>query len=284
MFPSVAPIPAQDIPGTRWVLARLSLKFGEMLRVECKHRRFGSLLYHVNCGLLNALSLALGRRRLHDKEEEPVSVDTTSQPQTLLSWDEQVTKVATYLNTKVHQQAKTFVASFSSSPEKYATFSIENLFEAIDPQLVRFIQQLTQSVRSGRRKLFVSESETTSTRQVCQVYLLCAVLFCANSHCSMPFHVMLTDAILCHGGSQELVRILNRVGAVASLDTSRRLATVVVQQRIASGVRPELHFGALCIVSIDKGSSYMRYRRQVHIHFFSLLRLRCLSNTATQSL
>ena len=67
----------------------------------------------------------------------------------------------------------------------------------------------------------------------------------------MPFHTLLTEAILCHGGSQELVRILNQVGAVASLETSHRLATLVVQQRIARGIQPELYHRALCVVSID---------------------------------
>ena len=168
-----------------------------------------------------------------------------------LSWDEQITSVACYLNEKVHQQAKTFVASFSDIPEKYATFSIEQLYETVDPHLMRFIQQITQSVRNRRRKLFSSESEVTTTRRMHQMYLLCTVLFCANSQCSMPFHTLLTEAILCHGGSQELVRILNRVGAVASLETSRRLATLVVQQWIARGIQPELYDRALCIISID---------------------------------
>ncbi len=84
-------------------------------------------------------------------------------------------------------------------------------------------------------------------RRMRQVYLLCTVLFCANSQCSMLFHTLLTEAILCHGGSKELVKILNRVEAVASLETSHRLATVVVQQRISRGI---LHHRALCIVSI----------------------------------
>ena len=162
-----------------------------------------------------------------------------------LSWDEQITTVASYLNNKVHQQAKTFVANFCDSPEKYAPFSIEWLYEAVDPHLIRFIQQLTQSVRSRRRKLFSSESEVTTTRRMCQLYLLCTVLFCTNNQCSMPFHTLLTEAILCHGGSQELVRILNRVGAVASLETSHRLATLVVQQRIARGIQPELYHSSL---------------------------------------
>ena len=67
----------------------------------------------------------------------------------------------------------------------------------------------------------------------------------------MPFHILLTEAIICHGGSLELVRILNRVGAVASLDTSNRLATFVVQQRITRGIVHELQPNTLTIVSVD---------------------------------
>jgi len=68
----------------------------------------------------------------------------------------------------------------------------------------------------------------------------------------MPFHTVLTEAILCNGGSHELVKIFNRIGAVASLDTNLRLATQVVQARIAHGVLPELAVNAVSIVSIDK--------------------------------
>lgn len=80
LYPSLDPIPANEIPGTRWVLAHLSSHFGEMLRVECKHRHFGSLLYHVNCDLLKAVSLALGKSQLREKEVEQESA-VASPPQ-----------------------------------------------------------------------------------------------------------------------------------------------------------------------------------------------------------
>jgi len=98
-----------------------------MLRVECKNRRFGSLLYHVNCDLLKAVSLALGKSRLREKGVEQESV-VASPPQLSPSLDEQITTVACYLNDRVHRQAKTFVASFSDSPEKCAAFSIKQLY------------------------------------------------------------------------------------------------------------------------------------------------------------
>ena len=60
-----------------------------------------------------------------------------------------------------------------------------------------------------------------------------------------------TDTILCHGGSLELVRIMNRVGAVASIDTASRLATSVVSTRISRGVKRERIPNTLSVVSID---------------------------------
>jgi len=58
-------------------------------------------------------------------EQESV---VASPPQLSPSLDEQITTVACYLNDRVHRQAKTFVASFSDSPEKYAAFSIKQLY------------------------------------------------------------------------------------------------------------------------------------------------------------
>ena len=40
----------------------------------------------------------------------------------------------------------------------------------------------------------------------------------------MPFHIiLLAEAILCHGGSMELVHIMNRVGANAALEIVRNV-------------------------------------------------------------
>ena len=120
--------------------------------------------------------------------------------------------------------------------------------ETVDPTLLQFIQQVTNSMRNRRRKLFESETEVNQTKQARQLFLLASLLYCTNTQCSMPFHALLTEATLCHGGTQELVHILNRVGAVAS---NQRLATQVVQARIANGILPEIDTRALSIVSID---------------------------------
>ena len=45
--------------------------------------------------------------------------------------------------------------------------------------------------------------------------------------------------------------VFNKLGIVASLDTSSRLGTHVVEKRIVEGVRPSLQLGMLCIATID---------------------------------
>lgn len=67
----------------------------------------------------------------------------------------------------------------------------------------------------------------------------------------MPLHVLLTEAILCHGGSHELVRIMNRLGAAACIDTANRLSTQVVRERISRGIQHDLCPHTLTVVSID---------------------------------
>ena len=68
----------------------------------------------------------------------------------------------------------------------------------------------------------------------------------------MPLQTLVTEATLCHGSTQELVKILNRIGTASSIDTSQRLATQVVESRIIEGIVPELNKNALSIVSIDQ--------------------------------
>ena len=167
------------------------------------------------------------------------------------SIEDQTHRVSLYLNDKVHRQAKALIASYQNNPQLYATFNITSYKETVDPILLQFIQQVTYSMRNRRRKLFESETEVNQTKQVRQLFLLASLLYCTNTQCSMPFHALLTEATLCHGSTQELVHILNQVGVVASIDTNQRLATQVVQARIANGILPEIDKRALSIISID---------------------------------
>ena len=100
---------------------------------------------------------------------------------------------------------------------------------------------MTQSVRSKRWELFEDEAEVNHTKHMYQLVLLSSTLFCNNTQCSMPLQTLITEATICHGGTQELVKILNRVGVGSSIDSNQRLSTQVVHSRIAHGIVLELN-------------------------------------------
>ena len=54
-----------------------------------------------------------------------------------------------------------------------------------------------------------------------------------------------------NGGSKELIKIMNRVGAVASNDTLQRHIESVSVYRLQKGLTHELNLNALAIVSVD---------------------------------
>ena len=63
----------QDIPTTRWLLSRLHLYFENRLEAQCRHRCYGTLLFHKRCDLVQALSMALKREDLEVYDDEAVN-------------------------------------------------------------------------------------------------------------------------------------------------------------------------------------------------------------------
>ena len=104
--------------------------------------------------------------------------------------------------------------------------------ELVDPTLTQHIQTLTKSYNEKRQQGTADEhSLSTHTKKVRRFYYLCVLLFCTNNRCCMPLHALLTDTVKHYGGSSELIRVLNRVGAMASEDTHARLVTYVSGKR-----------------------------------------------------
>ena len=61
-------------------------------------------------------------------------------------------------------------------------------------------------------------------------------MFTINPQCNLPFHLPLTETVISHGGSLELVHILDRIGAVASFKAHDRLIKAVVKARESDGL------------------------------------------------
>ena len=66
----------------------------------------------------------------------------------------------------------------------------------------------------------------------------------------MPLHLLLTDLIDSQGGSNELIRLLNRLGAVASVETHRRYVQFQLE-KLASGILQSMDLSFFTVASVD---------------------------------
>ena len=143
--------------------------------------------------------------------------------------DASILQACTALNVKINQQIKALMQTYQRDPLLCASFSPERLIQQLDPLLIQCIQVLTKPARE-KRQLFSQQdlldtSGAVKSKSIKQLYCLSTIFFCTNLQCNMPLHYLLSDAILCLGGTIELVKIFNRIGAVASLDTHDRVAS-----------------------------------------------------------
>ncbi len=246
-----------EIPSIRWLLTRLHMHLGPLLEVQCKHRKYGSVLFRQNGDLVTAVSAALGQsqtiqKHLERQHEEDSALSHQLQPDQP-TLEQKVEAVSIHINDRLHKQAQALQTAYKDTPGKYKTLNLQTVQDTMDPVLVSFINKITQSIRGRKRRLFPDETDSQSMnmRSIRQLYTLCVLLFCTESTCCMPLHILLTEAIICNGGSLELVRMFNRIGAVASLDTSSRLSTMVVHERLIRGPERELFPNTLTVASVD---------------------------------
>ena len=169
--------------------------------------------------------------------------------------DTDILQACMALNSKINQQINSLIKHYQKDPLLCAKFSPEALIKLLDPLLLQCIQALTKPVQQ-RRRLFshqelLETSGTVQNKTIKQLYCLSTIFFCTNPQCNMPLHYLLSDAILCLGGSTELVKIFNRIGAVASMDTHDRVATYAVKDRMSKDIQFELDHNIFTITSVD---------------------------------
>ena len=161
-------------------------------------------------------------------------------------------------NEKLRELTSNLVEEDKRIPYNYRTVDIDNFIQTVDPLLWRLLTLLTRSKNEKKGRTSHGPSLNTTTKKLRQFYCLCILMFTTNNRCYMPIHLLLTDAVRNCGGSSELVKILNRLGAVASESTHSRLATYVAEQRERE-FQNEMTQNAFCLASadnIDSKSSY----------------------------
>ena len=240
------------LPKSRWLLTYLNNTLGSYMRRSTKHKKYGVVIHRANGDLLNALSKALGEAKQAKKMEIECRQNycelQRSYEQRQQKYGEQdIIKACRYINTLILQVISSLTNKYSENPGLYTQFNVSEFAKSIHPTLLMAIQLLTQPTRS-----VVKQTSTENNRKLIkQIYSLMVLCYCTNNQCYMPLHYLLTDAIQCHGGSVTLIKIFNRVGACASIDTLQRIQTLVAAKRIKKGPSSYLNHKTLSIVSID---------------------------------
>ena len=147
------------------------------------------------------------------------------------------------MNECIYKESQRIVAEDANQPFDISNFNTEAFIANIDPLIWKMIVLLTQN--KGHHS-----AELSCQYKLKCMYCLCVLMFIRNKQCS-PLHLLLTDYIDSQGGSAELVRNLNRLGAVASTDTHHRYVQYQVQKRISEGLTHSLDKRQFTVVSID---------------------------------
>ena len=181
-------------------------EFGDLMSSVSPCNRVGRILYHTTCDPFLMLSHALGTAK--SKPEASNSRDMCE-------------KVAGYLNEKVHSLSTQLIAEREQAPVVVNTFNLEAFERYVHPDLWETVDTLTFST-NDKKGLNQTESHIKE-REVRIAYVICVIMSCATGgRCSVPLHTVLPDYIEATGGSSELISVLNKLGAVASLETLER--------------------------------------------------------------
>ena len=198
----------------------------------------GTLLYRKDGNLLLALTKVLQREKKGKLDGHNEQSNSNNEPSNSNQRDDLetantlVAKVCTTMNTKLHQQAKKFINKSKTDEMDLTSLDMDQLIDSIDPALWSMIINLTKSCREAIRP---DKHTLTQSRKLRCFYCLCVLLFITNNQCNTPLHVLLTDVLASHIGAQEKIKILNQLGAVASVDTHARYCQDIVQKKRQEG-------------------------------------------------
>ena len=135
---------------------------------------------------------------------------------------EETSKVTDHLNDVIIAHTRKLVAQDAVTPLDYSEVDIDKFIAEVHPDLWQAILLLTRSVsdRRGTSKTIDPSSRAYQLKKIRCFFLLCMVVFCTDNRCS--FHTLVTDMVDSQGGSDLLIKLLNRFGVCSSVDTLSR--------------------------------------------------------------
>ena len=236
----------KQAPTQQWLRNQLSSMLDYHMAYTCCIKKYGTVLYRYGGNLMHALNTALGqlwKSGSTKHTEEPAGGEQPSPDEDLL------TQVCRILNGKMHGR---LIEQESAEPYN---ISIDKFVDECDPDLWHAISILTEP------KARMVGSTKVHVRKIRQFFCICALLFCTNSQCSFSLHTLLTDIIVSQGGTTHLIKMLNRLGVCASVETHARYTNYIAKQLEEEGVMaayPHNTFTVLSADNLDIGLPYAR--------------------------
>ena len=189
------------------------------LAYTMKQHSAGVLLYRKGGDLLLALTKVLCRERRQTSKSTQEPNTSYDHGQCILEngseavWEE--------MNHTQHAQIRLTLGKYSKPYDITSLDMGESGLKGIDKKIIKMIATLIKPQRDENKSIseVYEEVMCTQRKKLWCFYIASLLMFCTNSQCNMPFHVLLTDVIESYGGSSELIKLFNRLRVVASRDT-----------------------------------------------------------------
>ena len=196
------------------LLTKIITVFGKHVICDCQQLSHGLVLYRRGVNPLKTLSNTLTFFR---KQSVIIFAELNE------NTNESMTQVSNEVNTLIHKECDRILQEDAHAPYDISSFDPDLFMNQINPTLWNFIIKITKGKWN---------TSMTHEKKLSCIYSLCVLTFCTNRKYSMPLHVLLTDIIDSLSGSNELIRILNNFGAVASVDTHKRYVQHQIERRL----------------------------------------------------
>ncbi len=232
---------------SRWLLNQLIVYLQDLMSYKCVHKRFGTILFRKGGDLLTSLSWALGRVSVKDANQVLVqpggTQDVDARKERVLS------EAGDIINDLIHAEIKELHNDMLiDSPSQ---FNIEEMISTTNTLLWRFLESATRTVRERTSSAGNCTGGTTChKKRMRRFFILCQLMYCTNSK-PTPLHTLLADVIEVCGGSRNLIKIFNQLGAVSSTDTHDRFVTTVAEKERKRKVWHYLPNNVFTVASAD---------------------------------
>ena len=160
--------------------------------------------------------------------------------------NDSLSEICSLVNLKCHAHIKKLIAQDAESPHLIENFEVDEFIDSIDPILWKAVCIITKSSSTKAIK-----RDSSHVRKVRRLFCICTLLFTINSQCSFPLHTLIADAVETCGGSNRLMRLLNRFGVCVSPETHARYLQYRNQKRKSEGPMAAFPNNTFMFVSAD---------------------------------